>query len=213
MVKIAPSLLSADFGCLKDELAAISKAYCIHYDVMDGLFVPNISFVYSVLKDVSKVTDLYLDVHLMISEPMKYAGNFIDSKASSITFHYEAIEENKINEFINYLKEHQVAAGISIKPDTDVSVLKPYLDSLDLILVMSVEPGFGGQKFDDRALAKIAWLAKMKEEMGYHYLIEVDGGINEETGKLCKDAGVDVLVAGSYIFGSDNYQEKIDSLR
>lgn len=213
MVKIAPSLLSADFGCLKDELAAISKADWLHYDVMDGHFVPNISFGYSVLKDVSKVTDLYLDVHLMISEPMKYAGNFIDSKASSITFHYEAIEENKINEFINYLKEHQVAAGISIKPDTDVSVLKPYLDSLDLILVMSVEPGFGGQKFDDRALAKIVWLAKMKEEMGYHYLIEVDGGINEETGKLCKDAGVDVLVAGSYIFGSDNYQEKIDSLR
>ncbi len=95
---------------------------------MDGHFVPNISFGYSVLKDVSKVTDLYLDVHLMISQPMKYAGNFIDSKASSITFHYEAIEENKINdEFINYLKEHQVAAGISIKPDTDISVLKPYL--------------------------------------------------------------------------------------
>lgn len=213
MVKIAPSLLSADFGCLKDELAAIDKADWLHYDVMDGHFVPNISFGYSVLKDVSKVTDLYLDVHLMISEPMKYAGNFIDSNASSITFHYEAIEENKINEFINYLKECQVAAGISIKPDTDVSVLKPYLDSLDLILVMSVEPGFGGQKFDDRALDKIAWLAKVKKEMGYHYLIEVDGGINEETGKLCKDAGVDVLVAGSYIFGSDNYQEKIDSLR
>ncbi|MFQ6794520.1 MAG: ribulose-phosphate 3-epimerase [Thomasclavelia sp.] len=213
MVKIAPSLLAANFACLKDELDGIKTAQWLHYDVMDGHFVPNISFGYSILKDISKITDLYLDVHLMISDPMKYAKNFIDSNASSITFHYEAVAKDKIFEMINYLKQHHVGVGISIKPDTDVSVLKPYLDSLDLILIMAVEPGFGGQMFNESAVDKIACLAKLKQENNYHYLIEVDGGINDITGKICRDAGVDVLVAGSYIFNSDDYAKKIESLQ
>ncbi len=213
MVKIAPSLLSANFAYLKQELDAIKEADWVHYDVMDGHFVPNISFGYSILNDVSKVTDLYLDVHLMISDPLKYVDNFIDSHADSITFHFEAMAEDKIGDLIDYLKSKNVAVGISIKPDTDVKVLIPYLSKLDLILVMSVEPGFGGQKFNDSALEKISWLASQKETNDYHYLIEVDGGINEQTAKLCRDAGADVLVAGSYIFGSDDYLQKIDSLK
>lgn len=213
MVKVAPSLLSANFAYLKAEIDAISAADWIHYDVMDGHFVPNISFGYSILNDVSKVTEMYLDVHLMISDPAKYVDNFIDSNASLIVFHYEAVAEDKIDDLIKHIKERQVDVGISIKPDTPVDVLKPYLDKLDVVLVMSVEPGFGGQKFNPQATAKIATLANLRAENNYHYLIEVDGGINETTAKLCRDAGVDVLVAGSYVFGSDDYTKAIESLK
>lgn len=216
MVKIAPSLLSANFAYLKEEIEAITSAGAqwLHYDVMDGHFVPNISFGYSILNDVSKVTDLYLDVHLMISDPLKYIDNFINAKASLITFHFESVDnEKEIKEIINYLKSHNTDVGISIKPNTPVDVLLPYLKDLDLILVMSVEPGFGGQSFQDSALNKIKQLKQLKQDNNYNYLIEVDGGINEETGKLCKEAGVDVLVAGSYIFNSKDYKQKIDSLK
>lgn len=213
MVKVAPSLLSANFAYLKEEIDAINAADWIHYDVMDGHFVPNISFGYSILKDVSKVTDMYLDVHLMISDPAKYVDNFIESSASLIVFHYEAVAEDKINSLIKHIKEHNVDVGISIKPDTPVEVLKPYLDKLDVVLVMSVEPGFGGQKFNSNAVDKIARLAMFRKENNYHYLIEVDGGINEVTAKLCNNAGVDVLVAGSYVFGSDDYTKAIESLK
>lgn len=213
MVKIAPSLLSANFACLKDEIAEIKAAQWIHYDVMDGHFVPNISFGYSILKDVSKVTNMYLDVHLMISEPAKYIDNFIDSNASLIVFHYEAVEKDKINELISYIKTNKVDVGIAIKPDTPVALLTPFLANLDLVLVMSVEPGFGGQKFNPIAIEKISKLAALKKEYNYHYLIEVDGGINESTAKLCNQAGVDVLVAGSYIFNSDDYTKAIESLK
>lgn len=213
MVKIAPSLLSADFTCLKDEIDKIEAAQWIHYDVMDGHFVPNISFGYSILKDVSKITDMYLDVHLMINEPEKYVDKFIDSKASLIVFHYEAVKENEIDGLIDHIKRQKVEVGIAIKPDTPVDVLLPFISKLDLVLVMSVEPGFGGQKFNPIAIDKISKLKDLKETNNYHYLIEVDGGINESTAKLCCEAGVDVLVAGSYIFNSDNYTKAIESLR
>ena len=189
MVKIAPSLLSADFACLKKEIDKIKVAEWIHYDVMDGHFVPNISFGYSILKDVSKVTDKYLDVHLMISDPFKYVDNFIASNASLIVFHYEAVEENEINKLIKHIKNNNIDVGIAIKPDTCQDVLKPFLSQLDLVLVMSVEPGFGGQTFNHSAIEKISKLAKLREENNYHYLIEVDGGINESTAKLCRQAG------------------------
>ena len=185
----------------------------IHYDVMDGHFVPNISFGYSILKDISKVTDKYLDVHLMISDPFKYVDNFIASNASLIVFHYEAVEENEIDKLIKHIKNNNVDVGIAIKPDTCQDVLKPFLSQLDLVLVMSVEPGFGGQRFNHSAIEKISKLAKLREENNYHYLIEVDGGINESTAKLCRQAGVDVLVAGSYVFNSDDYTKAIESLK
>ncbi|OUQ01899.1 ribulose-phosphate 3-epimerase [Thomasclavelia spiroformis] len=213
MVKIAPSLLSANFACLKQEIDKIEAAEWIHYDVMDGHFVPNISFGYSILKDISKVTDKYLDVHLMISDPFKYVDNFIASNASLIVFHYEAVEENEIDELIKHIKNNNIDVGIAIKPDTCQDVLKPFLSQLDLVLVMSVEPGFGGQTFNHSAIEKISKLAKLREENNYHYLIEVDGGINESTAKLCRQAGVDVLVAGSYVFNSDDYTKAIESLK
>lgn len=213
MVKIAPSLLSANFACLKQEIDKIEAAEWIHYDVMDGHFVPNISFGYSILKDISKVTDKYLDVHLMISDPFKYVDNFIASNASLIVFHYEAVEENEIDKLIKHIKNNNVDVGIAIKPDTCQDVLKPFLSQLDLVLVMSVEPGFGGQTFNHSVIEKISKLAKLREENNYHYLIEVDGGINESTAKLCRQAGVDVLVAGSYVFNSDDYTKAIESLK
>ena len=213
MVKIAPSLLSADFTCLKDEINKIETAQWIHYDVMDGHFVPNISFGHSILNDVSKITDMYLDVHLMISEPAKYIDNFIASKASLIVFHYEAVVKEEVDNLIDYIKNQHVDVGISIKPDTPVEEILPFLSKLDLVLVMSVEPGFGGQEFNPIALDKISTLAKLKKDHQYHYLIEVDGGINEITAKQCRQAGADVLVAGSYIFNSDDYSKAIESLK
>ena len=214
MVKIAPSVLSANFAELKKDLDSIKEcnADWIHYDVMDGHFVPNISFGYSILKDVSKVTDMYLDVHLMISDPYKYAKNFIDANASLIVFHIEAVEkEEDVLNLIHFIKEHNVEVGISIKPATPVSAIEKYLELIDLVLVMSVEPGFGGQSFMPMALDKIRELKALKEK--HDFLIEVDGGINGETGKLCKEAGADVLVAGSYVFNAADRKKAIESLK
>ncbi|MCD7808454.1 MAG: ribulose-phosphate 3-epimerase [Erysipelotrichaceae bacterium] len=213
MVKISPSVLSANFANLKKDIDSI-KDDCeyIHYDVMDGHFVPNISFGYSILNDLNKICDNYLDVHLMISEPFKYAQNFIDAGADLLTFHYEAMNNNQeIFDFIHYLHTNHVDAGISIKPDTPVEVLLPFLDDIDLVLVMSVEPGFGGQSFMPIALDKIQQLHDLRNDR--KYLIEVDGGINDKTAQLCKEAGVDVLVAGSYIFKADNRKDTIEALR
>ena len=216
MVKIAPSLLSANFAELKKDIDSIETngADWIHYDVMDGHFVPNISFGYSILKDVSKVTDMFLDVHLMISDPFKYVDHFIDSGASLIVFHVEAMkDEANIQALIEHIHEKNVQVGISIKPATAVDVIDKYLAMLDVVLVMSVEPGFGGQSFMESSLDKVRDLKMRRELNHYHYLIEIDGGINAQTGQLCKDAGVDVMVAGSYVFQGDNYQERIESLR
>ncbi len=214
MVKVAPSVLSANFAELKKDLDSIKEfgADWIHYDVMDGHFVPNISFGYSILKDVKRVSDLFLDVHLMISDPMKYVDEFMNAGASLITVHIEAMEsEEKTRELIEHIHQANKKVGISIKPSTPVSDIQKYLNDIDLVLVMSVEPGFGGQSFQEQAIDKIKQLHTLQKE--YDFLIEVDGGINKETGKLCKDAGVDVLVAGSYVFNAKDRKEAIDSLK
>jgi len=214
MVKIAPSVLSADFTKLKEDIESIENIHAdwIHYDVIDGHFVDNISFGYSILNDLSKITDLFLDVHLMISDPLRYVDRFIDAHASLITFHYEAMNnENEIRELIKHIKDKNVLVGISIKPSTPVESIKKYLDDVDLVLVMSVEPGFGGQSFIESSVEKIRELNQYKDY--HHFLIEVDGGINDYTGKLCKDNGADVLVAGSYIFKAEDRKKAIDLLK
>ena len=201
---------------LKDDIEKIEngKADWLHYDVMDGHFVPNISFGYSILKDVSKVTNLFLDVHLMISEPQKYVDEFIKSGANLIVFHIETMENKEDTlALIHHIKENNVQVGISIKPNTPVDAIQDYLSLLDVVLVMSVEPGFGGQSFKEIALDKIKDLASRRKDNNYNYLIEVDGGINESTGNQCKEAGVDVLVAGSYVFNSEDCSQRIASLK
>ena len=235
-VYIAPSILSADFNNLKEEIKLVESlgAEYLHFDVMDGHFVPNISFGQPVLKCIAHSHSMINDVHIMISEPKRYAKEFVDAGANILTFHFEACKDLKeveevidiitfhieackskkeIREIIKKIHDYDVAAGISIKPNTPVEVIYPVLHKLDLVLVMSVEPGFGGQKFIPSALDKIFKVKKLILEKGYKCLVEVDGGINEETGKLCKEAGVDILVAGSYLFGRSDIKERINKIR
>ena len=212
---ISPSLLSANFSQLGQEIADIEKteAKWLHYDVMDGHFVPNISFGYSILKDVRKVTDLVLDVHLMISDPLFYLDEFIKAGADYITFHLEAYQDMaKTKQTIQKIKEAHLKAGISIKPNTDVEDVLPLLEILDMVLVMSVEPGFGGQSFMESCLPKIKLLKEYISQNHLDCLVEVDGGINAQTAKLVKEAGVDVMVAGSYIFNKDDRKKAVTSL-
>ncbi|MBR0295691.1 MAG: ribulose-phosphate 3-epimerase [Bacilli bacterium] len=214
-IYISPSILAADFYKLGEEIKAIEDtgAEYLHFDVMDGHFVNNISFGVPVLKSIGKRHHLINDVHLMIEEPFRYAPKFIEAGANIITFHLEAVNETEVFELVKYLHDNKIKAGISIKPNTPVETLLPYLEIFDLVLIMSVEPGFGGQEFMENALDKIAFLRKEIDDKGYHALIEVDGGINEETAKRCIDAGIDILVAGSYIFKSKDYKKAVDSLR
>ena len=215
-VYIAPSILSADFNNLKEEIKLVEslKAEYLHFDVMDGHFVPNISFGQPVLKCIAHSHSMINDVHIMISDPKRYAKEFIDAGANILTFHYEACKDIKeVEEVIDIIHSNGAKAGLSVKPNTPIEVIYPVLHKLDLVLVMSVEPGFGGQKFIPSALDKISKVKKLILEKGYQCLVEVDGGINEETAKLCKEAGVDILVAGSYLFGHKDIEERINKIR
>ena len=211
---VSASLLACDFSNLAFEIKRAEDAGVdwIHYDVMDGHFVPNISFGYSILSNVRAVTDLFIDVHLMITDPGQYLDEFINAGADLITFHIEAVSSvQEARVLIQRIHDAGCLASISIKPGTDVEAVKPFLDDLDMVLVMSVEPGFGGQSFNPSALDKITELKEIRNDR--RYLIEVDGGINENTANLCRGAGADVLVAGSYVFKAENRQEAIDSLK
>ena len=208
---IAPSILSANFGNLEKDIKRVSTTKWLHVDVMDGHFVPNITIGPLVVKGLKGITNQILDTHLMISDPLKYAESFIKAGSDYITFHIEAVS-NPL-EVIQQIRKLGAKPGLSIKPNTNVETIQELLKHIDQVLVMSVEPGFGGQKFMPSAVEKISTLNTLRNKHNYNYLISVDGGINEETSVLCKEAGADVLVAGSYIFNSDNALERIESLR
>lgn len=210
---ISPSILSADFANLERDIkkVEISGADWLHIDVMDGHFVPNITIGIPVVKSIKKISNIPLDVHLMIENPEKYAESFIQAGADILTFHYEAMKsEDDILQLINLIKSMNCKAGMSIKPKTPAEEIIKYLEYLDLLLVMTVEPGFGGQKFMPDCAEKISLIKKHADNK---LIIQVDGGINDKTAKICKDYGAESLVAGNYIYKSENIKNAILSLR
>lgn len=213
---ISPSLLGADFTKLNEEVKKVESACSwLHLDVMDGVFVPNISFGIPVIKSLRKETKLFFDTHLMITKPIKYIKDFVNAGADLITFHLEACLDNEeVVNTITKIKENNVKVGISLKPNTPVETIFDLLINhhIDLVLIMSVEPGFGGQEFIPSSLDKIKKLKKFILDNNLNTLIEVDGGINDKTAKEVINAGVDVLVSGSYLFKSNDFKKAVESL-
>ncbi len=210
---IAPSILSADFGALKADIEAIEKAGAewIHCDIMDGHFVPNISYGPMIVAQVNKMTELTLDVHLMITEPMRYLEEFAKAGSDIITVHADACEN--LEATIDKIHELGCKAGVAVNPDKPISLFTDLLPKIDMVLIMSVYAGFGGQSFLPEVMTKVSEVAALVKEQGLTVDIQVDGGVNAETAKVCRDAGANALVAGSYVFGGDDYKQRIDSIR
>lgn len=209
MYKLAPSLLAADFGILKEQLQELEKANVpyIHLDIMDGVFVPNLSFGLAVVQSIRKYTKMVFDVHLMIIEPERYVQQFAKAGADIFCFHIEATKNAK--ELVAKIKELGMKAAIAVKPGTPLTAVEELLPELDMVLVMTVEPGFGGQKFMEDQMAKVEKLVQLRKEHNYHYDIEVDGGINPQTLKTAFAAGANVIVAGSAVMGAADISARV----
>jgi len=210
---ISPSILSADFGYLANDIEMLnnSNADYIHIDVMDGMFVPNISFGIPIIKFVKKHAKKQLDIHLMIENPDRYIEQFIQEGAEVLTVHYEACTH--LHRTLQSIKKHNVKAGVSLNPHTPINVLDDIIKDIDLVLIMSVNPGFGGQTFIENSYDKIKKLKELIKQTGSNAVIEVDGGVNFDNYKKLVQAGVDILVAGSTVFSSDNPSKTIEKLK
>ena len=213
MIKIAPSILSADFANLERDIHRISAADYVHVDVMDGVFVPNITIGIPVLQSIRKVTDMFLDVHLMIVEPVRYVDQFCDAGADLITVHLESDTEENIHAAMDKIHAKGKKAGIVLKPATPAEAALPFLEKADLILVMTVEPGFGGQKFMAEQMGKVSTLRSWINEKNPACELEVDGGVDPDTCKICIEAGANVLVAGSAVYKAADIPARIAELR
>ena len=210
---VAPSLLSADFGNLAREMQWFnqSRADMLHLDVMDGVFVPNISFGFPVLKHVARLCEKPLDVHLMIVEPQKFIPQVAELGAYYMNVHYEAVTHH--HRVIQQIREAGLHPAVTLCPSTPVALLQDIIRDVDMVLLMSVNPGFGGQKFIPQTLQKVTQLRGLIQETGSHALIEIDGGVNLDTGRQLADVGADVLVAGSFVFGAEDPKGRIDALK
>lgn len=210
---VSPSILSADFGHLADDVKMLNASECdwVHVDVMDGVFVPNISLGFPVIKALTQYSEKPLDVHLMIVEPQKFIAEVKATGAAYMTVHVEACTH--LHRVVSQIKEAGMKAGVALNPHTPVSVLEDIIGEVDLVLLMSVNPGFGGQRFIPQTLEKVRKLRNMIQTSGSHAVIEIDGGVNRETGKLLADAGADALVAGNAVFKAENPASEIAFLK
>jgi len=216
MIILSPSLLASDFANLESEIKKVYDAGCeyLHLDIMDGVFVNNISFGLPVISSIRKVCDIIFDVHLMIARPARYIKEFAEAGADIINFHVEACESNgEIYAALDLIKACGKKCALTIKPGTPAETLAPFLDKLNMTLVMSVEPGFGGQKFIENSLEKIKYLHEIKHANNYKFDIEIDGGVNFENIARIKQAGANIIVAGSSIFGAPDVKSAVNALR